>query len=81
MSATYYKFAGVSTNRGRTDVRYANSLSRVRVLEYHGHTDVRLVEMPYSGRVEDCVNHLLSLSEFCELPCVLAEAKKLGFCV
>jgi hypothetical protein len=79
MSATYYKFAGVSTHQGRTEVKYANSLARRRVLEYHGHTNVRFVEMPYAGRVEDCVNHLLSLEEFARLPSVLAEARKLGF--
>lgn len=79
MSATFYSVAGVSTRNGQQTVRYGNSLSRARVLAANGHTLIRLVEMPYQGRVEDCVNHLLSLPEFRELPCVVEEARKLGF--
>lgn len=79
MSATFYSVVGVSTLRGQQTVRYGNSLSRVRVLAANGHSDIRMVQMPYQGRVEDAVNHLLGLPEFRELPCVVEEARKLGF--
>lgn len=81
MSKTYYTVAGVSTKDGVQSVRYANTLKRKTVLEKCGHTDVKLIAMPYEGRVEDCVNTLLSHPEFANIPCVREEALKLGFIV
>ena len=81
MSATFYSVVGVSTRNGQQTVRYGNSLGRARVLAANGHGDIRLVQVPYQGRVEDAVNHLLSLAEFRELECVREEARKLGFIV
>lgn len=81
MSKSNYTFVGVTTNKGVQRVCYANSMGRVKVLERNGHTGVQLVPMPYEGEREDAVNHLLGLEQFKGIPCVLDEARNLGFTV
>lgn len=41
-----FAVAGVSTLEGVTKARFAKDMSRVKVLEKNGHTDVRLIELP-----------------------------------
>ena len=41
-----FKVAGVSTNKGQVKVRFANDLTRVKVLAKGGHTDIELLELP-----------------------------------
>lgn len=87
MSQSEYTYAGVTTGKdGVQRVCYANSAGRVKVLLRNGHTDPRLVQVCAEGSTEptggsrlDCMNYLLSLPEFKEIPCVLAEARELGF--
>lgn len=79
MSKTFYKFAGVSTHNGVQSVRYANSADRVKTLQRNGHTDIRLIQLPYEGERADAINTLLGLPEFRELSCVQETARELGF--
>lgn len=46
--ATEKKFAvaGVSTLEGKTKVRFANDMMRIKILAKNGHTDVQLVDLP-----------------------------------
>ena len=78
-----YKFVGVSFYRDQWAVRYTNDANRARVLEKNGHTNVRFIELDEPSRVEDCVDVLLSASEFAEefevYGAVIAEAERLGF--
>ena len=80
-----YKFVGVSKQKGKWMVRYANSMKRVNVLKYHGNECIKFVEMPFEGREEDCIDFLLSQSwalEDAELASVVKqEAVRLGFVV
>jgi hypothetical protein len=46
--ATTKKFAvaGVSTLAGKTKIRFANDVMRIKILAKNGHTDVELIELP-----------------------------------
>jgi hypothetical protein len=46
--ATDKKFAvaGVSTQAGKTKVRFANDVMRIKILAKNGHTDINLVDLP-----------------------------------
>lgn len=41
-----FKVAGVSTLNGVTKVRFANDLTRVKILAKKGHTDIELQDLP-----------------------------------
>ena len=41
-----FKVIGVSTLNGKTKVRFANDMTRIKVLIKNGHTDVELFELP-----------------------------------
>lgn len=41
-----FKVAGVSSLKGEVKVRFANDMTRVKVLDKNGHTDVELLELP-----------------------------------
>jgi hypothetical protein len=43
-----FKVAGVSRLNGVVKVRFANDMTRVKVLAKNGHTDVELMELPSS---------------------------------
>jgi hypothetical protein len=46
--ATDKKFAvaGISTQAGKTKVRFANDALRIKILQKNGHTDVELIDLP-----------------------------------
>lgn len=41
-----FKVAGVSSLKGEVKVRFANDMTRVKVLSKNGHTDIELMELP-----------------------------------
>lgn len=41
-----FKVAGVSTRNGQTKVRFANDMTRIKVLVKTDHTDIHLIELP-----------------------------------
>lgn len=59
-----FKVAGVSTLNGEVTVRYANDLTRVKVLEKNGHTNVHLVDLPNEMNKDDAVAFLRTHPEF-----------------
>ena len=47
MSTTkLFSVAGVSTQKGEVKVRFANDMTRVKVLAKSSHTDIELMELP-----------------------------------
>lgn len=56
-----YKFAGVSRNKGALKVRFANDMTRVKVLAKNGHTEVDLIELKEAMTKQDAVAFLLSI--------------------
>jgi hypothetical protein len=61
--ATDKKFAvaGVSTLEGKTKIRFANDVMRIKILAKNGHTDVDLVELPSEMTKAEAVQHLKSV--------------------
>ena len=54
-----FKLTGISTQNGKTKVRFDNDLvSRVKILNKDGHTDINLIELPTALSKADCVKHL-----------------------
>ena len=41
-----FKVAGVSKFNGQVKVRFANDMTRVKVLDKNGHTDINLMDLP-----------------------------------
>ena len=58
-----FKVVGVSTLNGVTKVRFANDfVSRVKILNKQGHTDIDLMELPEALTKAECVKHLNSIT-------------------
>lgn len=53
-----FKVAGVSTVKGNYKVRFANDMSRVKVLVKTGHTDIELIELPQAMSKSEAVAFL-----------------------
>jgi hypothetical protein len=76
-----FTFVGVSKDKGKFKVRYANNKNRIRTLEKNGHTDVFFIALEQPEGKEDCIDKLLDA----DMPCtdsreaVLSEARELGF--
>ncbi len=58
---TTYKIAGVSKLNGEFRVRFANDMTRVKVLAKNGHSDIDLIELKEPLTKEDAVAFLLSI--------------------
>ncbi len=57
-----FKVAGTSKlPTGETKVRFANDMTRVKVLLKGGHTDIDLVELPKAMTKEDIVAYLIKM--------------------
>lgn len=41
-----FAVAGVSTLNGKTKIRFANDVMRIKILDKNGHKDVELVDLP-----------------------------------
>jgi len=55
-----FSVVGVSTLNGKTKIRFANDVMRVKILAKNGHTDVDLVELPSEMTKAEAVQHLQS---------------------
>jgi len=53
-----FKVTGVSRNNGVFKVRFANDMSRVKVLMKTGNDEIELLELPTEMSKADCVKHL-----------------------
>ena len=56
-----YSIAGVSRLNGEFKVRFANDMTRVKVLQKNGHTDIDLIELKEPMTKEDAVAFLVSI--------------------
>jgi hypothetical protein len=53
-----FKVAGVSTLKGEVKIRFANDMTRVKVLAKNGHTDIELMELPEAMEKSAVVSYL-----------------------
>ena len=60
--ATDKKFAvaGVSTQAGKTKVRFANDTMRIKILAKNGHTDIELIELPHEMTKAEIAQHMIA---------------------
>ena len=58
MSDKSFKIAGVSKLKGAFKVRFANDMTRVKVLAKTGHTEIELVELPKAMEKPEVVTFL-----------------------
>lgn len=56
-----YEYAGVSTLDGKTKVRWANDIARVKVLAKNGHYDIDMVPLKYPMDKIEAVEYLLAI--------------------
>ena len=82
MTDKTFTVAGVSFHNGAFKVRFANGMSRVRVLEKNGHTEIELFEFEADTKVE-LVDKLLNVTfkNPAAREAVLEEAREYGFLV
>lgn len=61
--ATDKKFAvaGVSTQAGKTKVRFANDTMRIKILAKNGHTDIELIELPREMTKAEIAQHMVEV--------------------
>lgn len=57
-----FTHAGVSRQKGKFKVRFANDASRIKILEKNGHKDLDIIELPNPMNKIDVVNYLLSIN-------------------
>jgi hypothetical protein len=58
MSDKTFKIAGVSKLKGSHKVRFANDMTRVKVLAKTGHSEIELIELPRAMTKPELVTHL-----------------------
>lgn len=59
-----FKVVGVSKMKGKYKVRFANDMTRVKVLAKGGHEDIDLVEMPKATDKKGAVKFLMEQTNF-----------------
>lgn len=55
-----YTVAGVSTLEGKTKMRFANDVMRIKILAKNGHSNVELIELPHAMTKAEIVAHMRS---------------------
>jgi len=61
MDTKTFTYAGVSTLKGVTKVRFANDALRVKVLAKNGHTDIDMIDLPEPMTKDQVIDHLVSI--------------------
>ncbi len=74
-----FAVAGVSTLEGKTKIRFANDVMRIKILAKNGHSDVHLVELPTEMTKSEAVQYLRTVgfgSDSAAVQSALAYAEK-----
>ena len=79
MTNKTFKFVGSSVFNGKTKLRFANDIMRIKVLDKNGHSDVNFKELPTEMDKASAVAHLSSIGfagENSDIKAALAKAAK-----
>ena len=79
MTDKTFKFVGSSVFNGKTKLRFANDIMRIKVLDKNGHADVNFKELPTQMDKASAVAHLSSIGfagENADIKAALATAAK-----
>lgn len=55
-----FTVVGTSTLDGKTKVRFANDVMRIKILAKNGHTNINLIELPQALNKVDAVRYMQS---------------------
>jgi hypothetical protein len=55
-----FTVAGVSTQDGKTKIRFANDVMRIKILAKNGHTNINLIDLPKALNKVDAVRYMQS---------------------
>ena len=58
MTDKLYTVAGSSTQAGKTKIRFANDVMRIKILAKNGHSDINLVELPKAMTKGEIAAHM-----------------------
>jgi hypothetical protein len=56
-----FSVAGVSTQAGKTKIRFANDSMRIKILAKNGHTDVELIDLPHEMTKSEIAAHMVAV--------------------
>ena len=79
MTNKTFKFVGSSVFNGKTKLRFANDIMRIKVLDKNGHQDVNLKELPEAMDKASAVAHLNQIGfagENADIKAALTKAAK-----
>ena len=57
-----FSVAGVSTQAGKTKIRFANDSMRIKILAKNGHTDIELVDLPREMTKAEIAQHMVEIN-------------------
>jgi hypothetical protein len=57
-----FSVAGVSTQSGKTKIRFANDSMRIKILAKNGHTDIELVDLPREMTKAEIAQHMVEIN-------------------
>lgn len=63
-----FTVAGISTLKGKTKIRFANDVMRIKILAKNGHENVDLIELPSAMTKPEIVAHLRSVGFGASVP-------------
>ena len=61
-TAKRFSVAGVSTQAGKTKIRFANDSMRIKILAKNGHTDIELVDLPREMTKAEIAQHMVEIN-------------------
>jgi hypothetical protein len=53
-----FAVAGISTLDGKTKIRFANDVMRIKILAKNGHSDIELIELPREMTKAEIAQHM-----------------------
>ena len=56
-----FSVAGVSTLNGKTKIRFANDVMRIKILAKNGHQGIEMVNLPHEMTKGEIAQHLVSI--------------------
>jgi hypothetical protein len=62
MTDKLFSVAGVSTQSGKTKLRFANDVMRIKILQKNGHSDINLADLPRAMTKAEICAHLRATS-------------------
>ena len=71
-TAKKFAVAGVSTLNGKTKIRFANDVMRIKILAKNGHTGVELVSLPNEMTKSEIAAYLITTGFGSNSPATLA---------